>query len=128
MDILLIIELVSFKIKMPQIVKIKDFTRNSNSAVYFTKPELNQLLSYYSQRVISGEWKDYAIDHNNRMSSFSIYRDTGALPLFTISKYAKGTHQQGDYAINTRGNMIKRGKHLTDVLSIFNQRLKLVSR
>ena len=113
---------------MPRIVRINDFKRKEISAVYFTKKELNQLLSHYSQRVISGEWKDYAIDHEKGMSSFSIYHDTGKRPVFTVFKYAKGTHRLGDYVVGAGGNMLKRGKKLTDVLSVFDQRLRLVSR
>ncbi|MEE2654397.1 MAG: DUF2794 domain-containing protein [Pseudomonadota bacterium] len=113
---------------MHQIVRINDFKRKEISAVYFTKKELNQLLSHYSQRVISGEWKDYAIDQQKGMSSFSIYRDTGNRPVFTVFKYAKGTHRQGDYVVGTGGNVIKRGKKLTDVLSVFDRRLRIVSR
>ncbi|MGB0577084.1 MAG: DUF2794 domain-containing protein, partial [Alphaproteobacteria bacterium] len=52
---------------MPKVVRLKDFNRNNSAPVYFTKAELNQLLSHYSRRVISGEWKDYAIDHGNGM-------------------------------------------------------------
>jgi len=113
---------------MPRIVRINDFKRKEISAVYFTKKELNQLLAHYSQRVISGEWRDYAIDHEKGMSSFSIYHDTGNRPVFTVFKYAKGTQRLGDYVVGAGGNMLKRGKKLTDVLSVFDQRLRLVSR
>jgi len=113
---------------MPKVVLLNDFKRKDSLAVYFTKNELNQLLSHYSRRVISGEWKDYAIDHGKRMSAFSIYRDTGTHPVFTISKYAKGTHRHGDYVVGAGGNTLKRGKHLSDVLSVFERQLKLVSR
>ena len=112
----------------PKVVLLEDFKRKDSSTVYFTKSELNQLLSHYSKRVISGEWKDYAIDHGNGMSAFSIYRETGTLPVFTISKYAKGTHRNGDYVVGAAGNTLKRGKDLSDVLSIFKRQLKLVSR
>jgi hypothetical protein len=113
---------------MPKIVRLKDFKLKDTVSVYFTKAELNQLLSHYSRRVISGEWKDYAIDHGKGMSAFSIYRDTGTHPVFTVFKYAKGTHRHGDYVVGAGGNMLKRGKKLTDVLSVFDRHLKLVSR
>jgi hypothetical protein len=113
---------------MPKVVLLNEFKRKESAAVYFTKNELNQLLSHYSRRVISGEWKDYAIDHSKGMSAFSIYRETGTHPVFTISKYAKGTHRNGDYVVGTAGNTLKRGKDLSEVLSIFKRQLKLVSR
>ena len=112
---------------MPKVVRLKEFKRKESASVYFTKNELNQLITHYSRRVISGEWKDYAIDHGKGMSAFSIYRDTGTHPVFTIFKYAKGSHRHGDYVIGTGGNMLKRGKKLSDVLSVFERKLKLVS-
>ena len=111
----------------PKVILLDEFKRKNSSTVYFTKNELNQLLSQYSRRVISGEWKDYAIYHGKGMSAFSIYRETGTHPVFTISKYAKGTHRNGDYVVGAAGKMLKRGKNLSEVLSIFKRQLKLVS-
>jgi len=31
--------------------------------LYFSRPELSQILAAYSARVAAGEWRDYAIDH-----------------------------------------------------------------
>ena len=112
----------------PKVVLLDDFKRKDSSTVYFTKSELNQLLSHYSRRVISGEWKDYTIDYAKGMSVFSIYRKTGTHPEFTIAKYAKGTHRNGDYVVGAGNKILKRGKKLSDVLSIFKRHLKLVSR
>ena len=37
--------------------------RRRQRTIYFTRPELNQLLGLYSHHVIRGEWRDYAIDY-----------------------------------------------------------------
>ena len=58
-----------------------------NRHVYFTRHELNLMLSLYSRRVINGEWKDYAIDHGKRLSAFSVFRDSCDRPIFTVFKY-----------------------------------------
>jgi hypothetical protein len=113
---------------MAKVVQIQDYNRNNPTPVYFTKKELYQLLAHYSRHVINGEWKDYAIDHDKRMSAFSIYRDNRSQPVFTIFKYAKGTHRHGDYLISTGGNMLKRGKNLSEVLSVLERKLRLVAR
>src|SRR5690606_10999380 len=97
---------------MSWVVRISDFRRKNAPPVYFTRNELNQLLSLYSRRVIGGEWKDYAIDQGRGMSAFSIYRDSSTRPAFTIYKYANGSHRLGDYAVGSGGNLINRGKTL----------------
>jgi len=112
---------------MSEIVRLSDVRRRAVAPVYFTKPELNLLLSIYSRRVIGGEWKDYAIDQGKGMSAFSVFRDSSTRPAYTIYKFAAGTHRKGDYVVGSGGNLIRRGRTLADALSMFDQRLKLVS-
>ncbi|MFT5439072.1 MAG: hypothetical protein ACI9MJ_000933 [Alphaproteobacteria bacterium] len=113
---------------MIKVVKISDHRRKKAPPVYFSRIELNQLLSLYSRRVISGEWKDYAIDHGRGMSAFSIYRDSKAHSAFTIYKYESGSHRSGDYVLGTGGNVVKRGRTLLEVLAPIERELRLVSR
>src|SRR5579864_8316393 len=54
--------------------------------LFFTRGELSEMLSVYSRRVISGEWRDYAIDHRDGLAMFSIFRHTLDRPLFAIVK------------------------------------------
>lgn len=112
---------------MFEIVRLSDVRRRAAPPVYFTKHELNLLLSLYSRRVIGGEWKDYAIDQGRGMSAFSVFRDSSNRAAYTVFKFAPGTHRQGDYVVASGGNMIKRGRTLAEVLSGFERRLKLVS-
>jgi hypothetical protein len=56
---------------------------------FFSKEELNKILSFYGVRVASGEWRDYAIDRDKEKSSFSIYRHTSEMPLYKIVKNHK---------------------------------------
>ena len=56
---------------------------------FFSKEELNKILSFYGVRVASGEWRDYAIDRDEEKSSFSIYRHTSEMPLYKIIKSHK---------------------------------------
>jgi hypothetical protein len=113
---------------MSRVVRLSDFRRKNTPAVYFTRNELNQLLSLYSRRVIGGEWKDYAIDQGRGMSAFSIYRDSSNRPAFTIYKYANGSHRRGDYVVGSGGNLINRGKTLEEALSILERHLRVVSK
>jgi len=58
--------------------------------VSFDRRELSRLLSLYSLRVASGEWRDYAIDFRPGMAIFSIFRHTAEQPLFAIAKVPSG--------------------------------------
>lgn len=100
--------------------------RPRSSPVSFDRLELNKLLSLYSRRVICGEWKDYAIGHGDGMAAFSVFRDASGRPVFTVIKYAPGTHRNGDYLICSGRERLKRGKTLTSVLQVFQRELRLV--
>ena len=113
---------------MSTVVRLTEYRRKSVQNVYFTRTELNQLLSIYSRRVIGGEWKDYAIDQGRGMSAFSIYKSSHTQPAFTIYKYAKGSHRRGDYVVGTGGNILNRAKTLQDALSVLERQLRLVGK
>ena len=89
---------------MPKIVRLKDFKLKDTVSVYFTKIELNQLLSHYSLRVISGEWKDYAILINKNIVGFNIYRKATENPLYQIIKNlnAKSRNQKYENPVDRR--------------------------
>ena len=113
---------------MSKVVRLSSYRKKGPQAVYFTRNELNQLLSLYSRRVIGGEWKDYAIDHGKGMSAFSIYRDSSNRPAFTVYKFASGSHRKGDYVVGSGGNILQRGSTLVEALSVLEPHLKLVTK
>ena len=113
---------------MSRVVRLTEYRRKSVPSVYFTRLDLNQLLSIYSRRVIGGEWKDYAIDQGRGMSAFSICRSSNSQPAFTIYKYAKGSHQRGDYVVGSGGNILNRAQTLGDALSVLERQLRLVGK
>ncbi len=110
---------------MSKLIDISKYQKQNSRRVNFTRAELDQLLSLYSRRVISGEWKDYAINQENGMSAFSVYRDSGALPTFTIYKFS-GNTKQGQFAVGSGGSLIKRGQTLGDAISFLGKRLTLI--
>jgi hypothetical protein len=111
---------------MAKVVNLSEFKRLSRP-VYFDRHELNKLLSVYSRRVMGGEWKDYAIGRSEGMVTFSVFRNSSDRPLFTIIKFAAGTHRNGDYLLCGDRVLLKRGRTLGEVLSQFQRDLKLVS-
>ena len=50
---------------MADLIRLKK-SRSPQRGLFFTKSELGQLLSLYSSRVISGEWRDYHVSLNWR--------------------------------------------------------------
>ena len=74
-------------------------SRRSPSALAFNRTELNLLLSLYSRRVMSGEWRDYAIDLQSGTAVFSVYRHSHERPLYTITKRWSSPHQSVEYLV-----------------------------
>lgn len=105
---------------MSNVFRLNDLRRSKR--VFFTRPELNQLLSLYTRQVMRGEWRDYAIDQRDGMVLFSMFRRTQELPIFTVMK-APGLSRRGDYAVLSGGQRVANGATLADVLA---QLMKLI--
>ncbi len=101
---------------MSTVFRLNDFRRR-HKRVFFTRAELNQLLSLYTRQVMRGEWRDYAIDQHDGAALFSIFRRTQELPLYTIVKGAPGTSRQGDYILLTGRHRIASGHSLGEILA-----------
>ncbi|WOI53067.1 DUF2794 domain-containing protein [Parvularcula sp. LCG005] len=97
--------------------------------VYFSREELDQILSLYGYFVAAGEWKDYAIGGAPDRAVFSIFRRTSEAPMYRIEKRPKLRQKQGAYSVVAMGGQIlKRGADLRAVLKVFDrQKLKLIS-
>ena len=92
--------------------------------VRFERRELDRILSIYGRMVISGEWRDYAIDFTDDAAVFSIFRRSSEVPLYTIEKRPKLRNRQGQYAvIAASGHVLKRGHELSTVLRVFERKL-----
>ncbi len=115
---------------MGELVSLGEFRRKSRrklSCVHFSRPELNRLLSIYSRRVISGEWKAYAIDHRDGVALFSVFEHAKARPIYTVAKFADSSHRDGDYLVTSAGRRIRRGKDLGDIVTVLEHKFRLVS-
>ena len=125
---------------MNNILKILNFTDNHkqlgnsskkskephiNKLTAFSREELNQILTLYGRKVVSGEWKDYAIDTLKDQAVFSVYRKTNEIPQFTIIKIPKLRHSNGVYQIKGQdGRILKRGSELSNLLKILEKDTK----
>lgn len=110
---------------MTHIVRLSDYKRRKAGQTYFTRSELSQLLSLYSERVARGEWRDYAIDHKVGIALFSVFRHSAERPAFAVAKIA--TPRGPDYAVFDDKRKLKRANILTEALQVFDAKLRLVT-
>ncbi|MCO6180630.1 MULTISPECIES: DUF2794 domain-containing protein [Ciceribacter] len=110
------------------IVSLQDYRQSRDPLpVTFHRKELDSILWIYGRMVGEGEWRDYAIDHLKDKAVFSVFKRSGELPLYRIEKDPKLAAKQGAYSvIHTSGRVLKRGHELTQVLKVFDKKLKLV--
>jgi hypothetical protein len=107
---------------MATLHRLTDYRRKAK-AVFFTRPELNQLLSLYSRQVMRGEWRDYAIDQRDSAALFSVFRRTHERPLYTIVKFAPGTSRHGDFAVLSGPQRLATGGTIAEVLRALQKTL-----
>jgi hypothetical protein len=112
---------------MSKVVQLENFQR-AKRRVYFERRELRELMTVYSRRVASGEWRDYAIDHEAGMAIFSIFRSAYDVPLYRIAKIAgRSVSEQTEWMVVSGAQRLKRSTSLPDALSVFESKLELVS-
>ena len=108
---------------MSEPIRLSDY-RRPKSGVYFDRYELRRLLDVYSRRVMSGEWKDYAIDHQSGRAIFSIFRHSFDSPLFAIAKRREG--KCCAYQVFSGRRKIRQSATIEDALSIFDRKLRTI--
>ena len=90
---------------------------------FFTKDELNIILSVYARGVSSGDWKDYAIDALKDKTSFSIYKHASEMPVFRLTKNHKSKNIKERWKITSMsGQELKRNKNLNALIKFLNQK------
>lgn len=113
---------------MSTVVRIADYksaSKRVQADICFNKRELDQLLSVYSRRVMSGEWKDYAIHHDPTMAAFMIYRNNTLQPSFTVIKRLLAGGKPEYMVYHGRGRL-KQSASLREALSVLKRRFKVV--
>jgi hypothetical protein len=100
--------------------------RSRPRTLYFTRSELNQLLSLYSRHVARGVWRDYAIDHRDGMALFSVFRHTHEAPVYSIVKTAPAQARPAEFIVQSGRQRLRVSRSLPDALEIFQTKLSLV--
>ena len=110
---------------MADMLSLADHRRRP-SRVGFSRGELQRILSLYSRRVASGEWRDYAIDHLDNMAAFSVFRHSFDKPLYTIAKRS-GAGGKGVFQLYASGRKLRHAGSIDDVLAALESRPRPVS-
>ena len=100
--------------------------RPTYKPVFFTRTELNLLLSLYSRRVSSGEWRDYAIDHRRGHAAFSVFRHSRDQAIYRIFKL-EGSDRRCQYQVTAGSRRLRTASSLREVLRLFEPKLRLVT-
>ena len=95
--------------------------------ITFDRRELDAILRIYGFKVGDGEWRDYTIDFLRDRAVFSVYARASEAPLYRIEKNPKLARRQGAYCVvSQQGVVLKRGHDLSQVLRVFEKKLRLV--
>lgn len=107
---------------MTPVLRLTDY-RRKHRRIFFTRHELNQLLSLYSRQVARGEWRDYAIDQRDTAVVFSVFRHTHENPLYSVLKLAAGNGRAGGFLLLQGRQRLAAGISLGEVLNALNRAL-----
>ena len=113
---------------MPTIINLTDhqkYRKMMRSDICFNKQEFDQLLSVYSQHVMIGEWKDYAIHHDPAMAAFLIYQKSSSHPSYTIVKRKTGSENTPEFFVYQGVKRLKKSFSLRSALTVL-KKLELV--
>lgn len=117
---------------MATLIRFEDYRHHDNKAksasrkqTFFNRQELFRLLDLYSRRVMSGEWRDYAIDQQGDRAVFSIFRRSTETPIFAITKTSGGKGKRR-YILQSGPQKLKQSQQLDDVIAALEKRLRVV--
>lgn len=103
--------------------KVLSFTdkRARSRPIFFDRRELSKLLNLYSRRVMMGEWRDYAIDHDEKRAVFSIFRNSAECPIFSIAKVSSGKRDGMRYVVTRGWGTLDRTRTIDEAVTLIEQ-------
>lgn len=99
--------------------------RRARKQVSYLPEELRALMNLYSRRVMTGEWKDYAIDFRPGYASFTMFKHTFDAPLYSIIKLRMKAGGL-EWLVFKGKERVKRAGTLKDALGYFDKKLSVV--
>jgi hypothetical protein len=108
---------------MATIVRFSEIRRKAKPT-FFSRPELNQLLSLYSRQVARGLWRDYAIGLQNGKALFAVFRHSDEAALYTIVKTTPPGAAKAEFILMAGRLPLARGAALSEVVASLTGRLR----
>ena len=98
------------------LVSITSVNILNNSKLFFSKKEITKIFSCYSLGVSKGHWKDYAMNFCKNEASFAIYKHTGTVPNYVLTKYKKSKKSKIFYKLKDDRNDKKNSDKIEDLI------------
>ncbi len=106
---------------MAQVTPLKQ--QKLKPKIAFQRDEMGLILDVYGRLVMSGQAKDYAVGAHRDQAVFAIFRRHAETPNWTVVKTPALARAQGAYAVlGAQGQILKRGRELKQVLTVFETR------
>lgn len=110
---------------MSSLVDLKSY-RTARRTVFLHKDELRLLMNLYSKRIMTGEWKDYAIDFKEGHATFTVFKNTFDAPLYSIVKLRHRGSAVVEWLVFSGKERLKRSGSLEGALAYFDKKLTVV--
>jgi len=104
------------------LISLTSSSSNHNSKLYFSKYELNLILSCYSFGVVKGKWKDYSINFNNQEAIFCFYKHTLVSPEYALIKYKNNKKSKFRYRLKDHTNKNKDMENISRLIGYINKK------
>ena len=99
----------------------------NNSKLFFSRKELDKILSCYSLGVSNGNWKDYSINSNTNEASFIIYKHSNTFPDCILTKYIKHKKNKILFKLKLGSKNKKDSDKIEDLIAILKRKnIKLI--
>ena len=107
-------------------MSLHHLTRKKTKFLYFTRAELSSILSAYSMRVASGEWRDYALDHVETSAIFSIFKHAHERPFMTIEKKRLKGQDKYQFILQDKNKILFKSTRLSELVSYLHRLPRLI--
>ncbi len=109
---------------MATIVRLSEVRRRAKP-IFFSRGELNLLLSLYSRQVMRGQWRDYAIGLHDGKALFAVFRNSDEAALYTITKSgSQGDRGVAEFTLLAGRLPLARSALLSDIIAGLTHRLR----
>ncbi|MGH7074120.1 MAG: DUF2794 domain-containing protein [Stellaceae bacterium] len=108
---------------MANIIRLSEVRRKPRPS-FFSRAELNLLLSLYSRQVARGQWRDYAIGVQDGKALFAVFRHSNETALYTVVKATPAGDRGGEFTLMAGRLPLARSASIADLLAGLERKLR----